>query len=587
MNKTLLFLTAFASAAVAPAAPTGTEPGRSVTSVISAVTVYADRAVVTRSAMVDLAAGTQEIVFESLPATLVDQSLQVSGRGIADATILDVSARQMYVSFTPNERVKALEDNLHGLQRQFRALDDRAGTLNEQREFVKRMLTASTGQNISPSGSGLAPRFSLDEWQKLYAYSEDTLGKIAAELQSLDSQREEINARKTAFEKQLSELRGAGGRAFKTVTVRIATANPGSLQVALAYTVPGASWSPSYDARVLSTEHIVQLGYFGLVRQNTGEDWNNVDLTLSTARPTLGGAPPSLPRWTVDVAQIVKLEAFDEAAKKDRGYYAENTIAGTRMPTGIAGARMLGGSGGAGGRVSEIGDFAASPTVVDKQQLEDAGFAQARVEAQVTSASFKIPVTATILSDNSPQKVPVTSARLSSDPEYLAIPKELPAAFLTAKVTNSSGFPLIGGAMNVFLDDTFVAASSLRTVMPGEKFDLALGADEGIAIKRRVNNRFTEDTGLVNKGRRITYDFTLTAQNNKATAEKIVVQDQLPVSRNEKVVVKLLGSDEKQTRPDSDGTLKWTLTLQPGEKRELPLRFSVEYPNDVPVTGID
>jgi len=205
---------------------------------------------------------------------------------------------------------------------------------------------------------------------------------------------------------------------------------------------------------------------------------------------------------------------------------------------------------------------------------------------QATSASFKIPVASTISSDNSPQKVPITSVRLAAAHEYLAIPKQLAAAFLTAKVTNSSDFPLLAGAMNVFLDDTFVAASSLRTVMPGEKFDLALGVDDAIAITHKLNNRFSEDTGLISKGKRVTYDFTLTVQNNKKTFERVVLLDQVPVSRNEKVVVTVLAPDAAEVKPDADGMLKWTLNLKPGEKRELPLKFSIERPAELTVAGL-
>jgi uncharacterized protein (TIGR02231 family) len=218
--------------------------------------------------------------------------------------------------------------------------------------------------------------------------------------------------------------------------------------------------------------------------------------------------------------------------------------------------------------------------------MADLPFALAALDAQATSASFKIPVASTIPSDNSPQKVPITSVRLAAAHEYLAIPKQLPAAFLTAKVTNSSDFPLLAGAMNVFLDDTFVAASSLRTVMPGEKFDLALGVDDAIAIKHKLNNRFSEDTGLINKGKRVTYDFTLTVQNNKKTFERVVLLDQVPVSRNEKVVVTMLAPDAEEIKPDADGTLKWTLNLKPGEKRELPLKFSIERPAELTVAGL-
>jgi hypothetical protein len=161
-----------------------------VDSHISAATVYLDRAVVTRTAIADLAAGEHSLVFERLPANLLDQSLQASGHGTANATILDVSAQTAYVDFTPNARVKDLEDQFTGLQKQLRVLADRAQILNEERDFVKRMLLASTPIGIYPAGAdathgGVAVRPTLDEWQKLYTYSEDSFGKIAAELQSI------------------------------------------------------------------------------------------------------------------------------------------------------------------------------------------------------------------------------------------------------------------------------------------------------------------------------------------------------------------------------------------------------------------
>jgi uncharacterized protein (TIGR02231 family) len=218
---------------------------------------------------------------------------------------------------------------------------------------------------------------------------------------------------------------------------------------------------------------------------------------------------------------------------------------------------------------------------------KDASFATATIEAGATSASFKIAVNSSIPSDNSPQKVPVTSASLKAVPEYLTVPKRQAAAFLTSKVVNSSDFPLLAGAMNVFLDGTFVATSGLRTVMSGEKFDLALGVDDGIAIKHKRVNKFTEDTGLTNSGKRITYEYLLTVQNNKKTSERVIVADQVPLSRNEKVVVKLLSPDAKEVKPTDEGTLKWTLDLKPGEKRELTVKFTVEYDNNVNVSGLE
>ena len=167
------------------------------------------------------------------------------------------------------------------------------------------------------------------------------------------------------------------------------------------------------------------------------------------------------------------------------------------------------------------------------------------------------------------------------------MPKRVATAYLTAKVVNTSEFPLLAGAMNVFLDGTFVATSGLRTVMAGEKFDLALGADEGISVKHKRVNKFTEDTGLTSSGKRVTYEYLITIQNNKKTAERVIVADQVPVSRNEKVVVKVLAPDAKDVKPTDEGTLKWTLDLKPAEKRELTIKFTVDYPKDVDVSGLE
>jgi len=340
-----------------------------VDSRISAATVYLDRAVITRTATVELAAGEHAIVFERLPAALLDQSLQASGRGTAASTILDVNAQTAYVDFTPNVRVQELEDQIRGLQKQQRTLDDRGVILGEQREFVKRMLSASTGTIIYPlggdaaRGGGTAARPTLDEWQKLYGYSEETFGRLAAELQSLDNQREDLKARQTALEQQLNEVRGARGKSFKTVTVRVAVTEPGRLDVTLKYAVPGASWASSYDARLRAAERAVDLSYFGLVRNGTGEDWENIALTLSTARPSLGGGAPELRPWIVDVARPVALSDVE---------YARREVV---MKT--AGAMQVFNQ--------------AAPAAAGEAQKEekDAGFLAATVETGATSATLR------------------------------------------------------------------------------------------------------------------------------------------------------------------------------------------------------
>lgn len=532
-----------------------------VNSAISAVTVYTDRAVVTRTATVDLPGGTTELVFANLPQALNERSLQVSGRGTAQALILDVSAKQTFVDFTPNARVKELEDLLKGLGKQVRGLDDRGNLLNAQQASLDRMETAL----FAPPTKDV-PRPDLNQFTSSLNYLTEQKARLVTERATLDEQREDLTNKTNAAQNQLNELRGSGGKAFKTVTVRVSAPQAGSLDLALSYTVPGASWSPSYDARVLSADRAVALSYFGIVRQSTGEDWKNVALTLSTARPGLGGAAPALSVWSLDVFNPILLreQAMNERRREMTAKVAAPAAVNMQAFTTNAAADALGAA-----------------------EEKDAEMARATIEAGATSASFKIAVASSVPSDNSPQKVPVTSATLKANPEYLTVPKHLATAYLTAKVFNTSEFPLLAGAMNVFLDGTFVTTSALRTVMVGEKFDLALGADEGISVKHKRVNRFTEDTGLTNSGKRITYEYLITVQNNKRTTERVIVADQVPLSRNEKIVVKQLSPAPSELKPTDEGSLKWTLDLKPGEKRELTVKFAIEYPNDVQVTGLD
>lgn len=563
----LLRLPLFVLAALA-AAP-ALLPAAAITpsSQLTAATVYLDRAVLTRTARVDLPAGQSELVFERLPAGLVDQSLQVTGRGTATATILDVSARTTFVAATPSMRVKALEDELIGLQQQDRAFADRLAHLSQQRALLAKIESAMT---TPPTGDAATPRPTFEDWQKLLTFQAETLTRLTSEQQTVDRQRADLEAKIAAVEAQLNALRGQQpeGRAFKTVTVRVAATTAGSLDVTLGYAVPGASWTPAYDARLRGETRVVELTYHGVVRNGTGEDWNNLALTLSTARPSMGGGAPELPAWIVDVSRPMPMPLTMEMRRKEMSErQAFNQMA-----------------------------VASAAPMADARVEQDAGLAFSTIEAGTTSATFKIATPVTLASDSTSQKVAITSAKLPGNLQYQATPKLLEAAFLRASVTNTGEFPFLAGPVSTFLDDTFVATSRLKTVMPGERFELALGVDDAIAVKRHLVNRFAEDTGLTNSGRRVTYEFLVTITNNKKTAERVVFTEAIPVSRDEKIVVKLLTPLErelgtaaapKEVSREEDGKLVWRLDLKPGEQREIPLKVSIDHPADVEVVGLN
>jgi len=550
----------------------------SVDSHISAATVYADRAVITRTAEVDLQPGENVLVFDHLPASLVEQSLQFAGHGTASATILDVNAQTTFVDTSPSIRVKELEDQISDLSKQSRALEDRMAILDDERDYVKRMLASATqaGRAAPDSEHEQVARVSLDDWQKLYVYSEDTLGKIAAELRTLDDQHNDLVGKKGALNLQLETLRNEQGKSVKEVTVRLQVETAGKLDVELKYAVPGATWTPSYNARLHAEERSVGLEYFGLVRNSTGEDWKDILLTLSTARPSLGGGAPELAPWVVDEARV-----FAEQKAASPYPMTRNTLAGTMVREKALNAPP-----------SANQQFLSDTGAVDLEAFDIA----AVVQANATSATFKIPATVSVPANNSVQKVSIVSLKLAANLQYEATPKLLETAFLSAAVSNGSDYPLLAGAMSTFLGDTFIAASRLKTVMPGEKFELHLGADEAIAIKRRLVNRFSESTGLTSNGHRVTYELLVTITNNKRTPERVMFKEPLPVSRQEKIEVKLIEPDEetvgtkespKEVTREEDGKLVWRLDLKPGEKREVPLKFSISYPSDLRVSGVE
>ncbi len=213
-------------------------------------------------------------------------------------------------------------------------------------------------------------------------------------------------------------------------------------------------------------------------------------------------------------------------------------------------------------------------------------FSTAEVQERSTSSTFVIPASADIPSDNNPHKVTITIASLPVQFSYSCVPKFSPEVYLTAKTKDSTDYPLISGRTNVFLDNSFVASSSISTVFPGEEFETYLGTDQAIKAERKLVKQFTESTGLLSKKTKTTYDFLITVENNKKVSADIDVKDQIPVSKDEKIVVELLAPDPTEAKPDEQGIIDWHLSLKPQEKKELRLKFSIGHPSDMMVRGL-
>ena len=394
-----------------------------VDSTIIAATVYGDRAVVTRSAEIDAKAGEQQFVFQNLPTSILADSIQVSGRGTAQVTILEVTTSLQYAQSGTNEAVQALEAEVKNLQKERRIITDRSTTLDQQQTLLTQIAGWGASVKSSNKDSPTPPPMNIAGWQQLIEFYTAGLEKIASEKRSLDERREEIDGKIEALNAQIGQSQAGASTAVENVTVRASAANAGRLALTLSYAVTDASWNPSYDARLSSPDKTLTLGYFGIVRQRTGEDWKSVGLTLSTARPSVGGSTPKLQPWV-----LAQMEPFTVSADLNSGYAATSTLAGTRIPAYM--------------KKMETGDKAGS--FVSRNEL-------AAMTAAATSATFRIPGLSDIPSDNAAHRVGVTTAQLMADLAYDTSPKLLPAAFLDAKARNDSGYPFLPGPVSSFL----------------------------------------------------------------------------------------------------------------------------------------
>jgi uncharacterized protein (TIGR02231 family) len=152
------------------------------------------------------------------------------------------------------------------------------------------------------------------------------------------------------------------------------------------------------------------------------------------------------------------------------------------------------------------------------------------------------------------------------------------------------------GSLNPHIHRAAIDRGYAPDVDDRPRFHPPLGVDEGIAVKRRVVNRFIEGTGFTGKSRRVAHEIHDTLTNNKTTRERVVFKEPTPISRDEKIGVKFLTPQNKEigstanpkvvTR-EEDGKLVWRVNLKPGEKREFPLKLSVEFPSDTTVVGLE
>jgi uncharacterized protein (TIGR02231 family) len=497
---------------------------------IRRVLVMEDRAQIERAGEIALGEGVTMVVVEGVSIVAVDRSLEVTVEG---AALLDARLRRRWRekpkggvaadASAARKLVRALELELVEHGDACTRVQTEVDALGIARADVLRAIGEAAGAGQLEVGpSGLPEETALDE-----------LGRRQADAD------ERRRAAQEAYERCAERLREA--RAVVAISEQaehdfecalvLSLAGKGSANVRARYQVPCAVWRPAYRARL--SGDAIELDADAVVWQATGESWNDVELSLSTARPTLGTTPPQL------VEDRLTTRAKAEREKKS-------------LEVGI--------------REVAIETTSVEGGTTEMPGLDDGG------EARVLSARGR----ATIPDDGQPHRVAIASFTAPVKTELVCTPEQGPEAVVVARFANTSGRVLLAGPVDLVRSSGYVGRSSLAFAAMGEAVELSFGSEDGVVVLRDAD--VEHDTSRLTGKQTHLHTITLHVSNASAQSRTLVLQERIPVSEVKEVQVEVLAKkcDPAPREVDKHGIAKLELTLAPGATKTATFTWQLE-----------
>jgi uncharacterized protein (TIGR02231 family) len=533
---------------------------------ITSVTVFRDGARVLRAGLARLAAGPGSVTIGNLPATVDTASVRVAARG-QDLALLNVEVRRRVGTEPLREQAGRLRAEVDRWRDAVSGLDDEDAAEQAGLGFLGHLSEAAATALARAVGSG---RVGYDELSGMAGHlSASTAGTLA--------KRREIAARKRAAERELAaaeaRLNAAeqGGKpkkvAFVEVAVELEAQTATEAEIDLTYHVSGASWRPLYDL-VLDGDRL-DVSYLAEVTQQTGEDWPEVALVLSTTRMGQSQTLPELSPWYIGRPQPPRLPA--DAVLMSASMAAE---AAPGAPDGP-------------GEGPQDRPRAMAFAARGQKRAPLAGRMLAAEQAESESGAgltYTVARPLAVPGDGGPHKTLI--ARFDADAvlDYLTVPVLAPEAYLRATVTNGT-LLLLPGRARIFHGAQFVGETHLGTVAPGEEFEVQLGVDDQIKVERKLRRR-SAGKALLGGTRTIDIGYEITVENHRDRDATVSVHDHIPVSTDGDVKVRARETSPPPAETDDLGEITWNLVLTPRESATIRHRFTVEHPAQVTVTGL-
>ena len=553
--KQLLILALFFNIVSAKA----TETEKVLKSKPEKIVVYTQGAQVHRSIATNLVAGQNTLVFSGLENCINASAIQASGNG--NFIIAEI---QHEVHYPELDKVKLQGDVRYG--KLVKSINDSIKELGYSLEDVNsRIDVLSTEKNVLMNYNlykGLSKKDSIALLKEGLTYLREKLFNINAEQLKLKREKERLESRREKLNERLANInnelanQNPNGEAEKTdyrILVHVIAEQAGPATINLNYYITNAGWLPSYDLRAISNEQNVKLTYKAQIHQQSGIDWNNVRLVLSTANPNRSYNIPQLSPY------YLGYNTYPRKANKA----AYNGVPATGAYPATADMKTL--------EKEANADYDAAK----------GAFEFTTVSENVIETEYDIRLNYNIPGDGKEHFAAILVKDLKTVYRYKAIPKINTNVYLTAVLPDWEDAITIGGQASIYYDGSYVGSTSL---MPGgteDTISLSLGIDKNIAIKRqKIKDKCSQkllDNDIVHQ-----YTFEITMKNSRSSKIEIEVEDQLPLAYDKTVSI-----DPKELsgarHDESTGMLTWRLAVPAKDSKKLSLVYQVKAPKSMPV----
>lgn len=527
-----------------------------IKSTITDVTVYTQGAQVYRKANFTIKPGMTELILEGVSPNIDPKSIQVKGQGAM--IILD----SKYDTYYPQPKSAKLEGLPLKIRNDIRLLQDSIDVMSYDIKEIQDEIDVLTATKSILSNNGAVRgqgkvNDSIQLLKQTLEYYQLKMNEINKKIQALNKRKGEKNSKLNGMNNRMQDLlnyqsstspdepKGPIHRII--VTVQAKEAVSGKLTVS--YLVSGASWVPSYDLRADIMTGKVNLTYKANVSQNTGENWENVALTLSTNDPSQNKTKPELHPWYVDYYNLYG-----------------NSINGRLNTIAVPTAPAYGG-------VYEDASLA-------KEELKDAEYAAnfTTIIDRVLAAEYKIDLSYSIESDGEGHLVLVKSQDLAAKYRYHTVPKLDPGVYLVAEILKLDELQLVPASANIFFDGTYMGETYLDPTNMSDTLTLSLGKDPNIIAKRILLKKEMKDK-IVGNDRERTFSYEISVKNLKASSIELVIEDQIPVTTNGDIVITPINYS-KADYDATSGKLTWVIDLKSKESTRVTYSYMLKHPKD-------